>query len=252
MELGYVIDVLLGRPDKENYHMSLIQIDPSIKGHVGVFIDELDKVMDRCSVHVALDIGSRDAMVAIALEEYFPEATIYAFECNPPAIADCERNLSDHPDITLVTKAVSDENGPVNFYAIDPERTITTWPDGNIAASSLYVANPAYPLETYFQNKITVEAITLEQWAVDAGVNTVDIIWMDLQGAELKALRGMGGLIDTVKIIYTEVEYKEMYLGQPLSGEVNEWLTSRGFHFHTKMNTSAWFGDELYVRDGLG
>jgi len=216
---------------------------------VSVLVSELDEIVDRHSVHTILDIGSRDALEAIALKDHYPEATVYAFECNPPAIERCAQNIQDHPDIILIPKAISDECGPVVFHAIDPEKTITTWPDGNIGASSLFVANPAYPNETYVQNEITVEAITLAQWAVDAGVDTIDIIWMDLQGAELKALRGLGELIETVRAVYTEVEYREMYFGQPLFPEIDEYLTLHGFHLRAKFNTSEWFGDVLYVRE---
>lgn len=229
-----------------------IQISPFIEQYVDAFVKELDKVMDRHSVRVALDVGSRDAVVAILLKERFPEATVYAFECNPPAIEDCKVNIGNRPSVILVDKAVSDENGLVDFYAIDPKKTITTWPDGNIAASSLYIANPAYPHERYHQNKIVVEAVTLEQWAMDSKVNAVDVLWMDLQGAELKALKGMGELLETVKVIYTEVEYKEVYFDQPLFDEVNEFLVLQGFRLHAKMNTSVWFGDALYIREELG
>jgi FkbM family methyltransferase len=218
---------------------------------VDLLMNSLGDILDDYPVRVILDIGSRDALEAIALKDHFPKATVYAFECNPPAIERCVENIGDREDIILIPKAISDECGPVDFHAIDPERTITTWPDGNIGASSLFIANPAYPIETYHQNKITVEAITLSQWAADIGVNTIDIIWMDLQGAELKALRGLGKLIHTVSVIYTEVEYREMYFGQPLFPEIDEYLTSRGFHLQAKFNTSEWFGDILYIREEL-
>lgn len=45
--------------------------------------------------------------------------------------------------------------------------------------------------------------------------------------------------------------YKEMYFGQPLFPEINEYLTTRGFHLHKKFNTSEWFGDVLYLRSDL-
>lgn len=202
------------------------------------------------SPHTILDVGSRDVLEAIEFKRRYPKADVYAFECNPEAIVRCRQNIAkfSHHPVTLVEKAVSDVDGPVPFYAIDPEKTITGWPDGNIGASSLFIANPAYPVETYVQNGITVESVTLKQWALDANVNAVDILWMDLQGAELMALKGMGDLISTVRVVYTEVAYKEMYFGQPLFDELNGFLVVHGFCLHSKFNTSQWFGDALYVR----
>ncbi len=65
----------------------------------------------------------------------------------------------------LVERAVSDVEGDIDFFAIDPDRTITPHPGGNIGASSLYLARDDYPHETYVQNKITVQSVTLAEWA---------------------------------------------------------------------------------------
>ncbi len=199
------------------------------------------------SVNVVLDVGSRDAKEAITMKEVFPKAQVYAFECNPPAIKLCEQNIGNLADIILVPKAVSDVNGKIDFFAIDPEKSITRQSDGNIGASSLFIANPAFPHEKYYQNKITVESITLERWAEEVGVRDIDILWIDLQGAELKAFQGMGPLLSRTKIIFTEVEFKEMYLGQPLFSEVDRYLTANGFYL-LKLHPSDWFGNALYVR----
>jgi FkbM family methyltransferase len=215
------------------------------------FAQKADSLIDPSKVRLALDVGSRDAEVAIYLKNHYPNAVVYAFECNPPAVELCRRALNGRHDIFLVDRAVSDVNGSLDFYAIDPEKTVTPHDDGNIGASSLYKANSDYPYEKYMQRKISVESVTLETWAFQNVIKAIDVLWIDLQGAELKAFRGLGTLINTVQIIHTEVEYKEMYLGQPLAKEVQDFLTSKGFVLHTRYNTSDWFGDELYCRKGL-
>jgi FkbM family methyltransferase len=218
---------------------------------VGELVKLIQTHIDCGRARVILDVGSRDAEVAITFKKYYPNANIYAFECNPPAVDLCKRNIGNRADIFLVDKAVSDTNGLIEFYSIDPERTVTPHADGNIGASSLYIANPDYPYEKYYQNRILVEAITLEKWAKAAEVNKIDILWMDLQGAELKALKGLGNLIKNVKVIYTEVEYKEMYIGQPLFDDINQYIVSHGFSLHKQMNICEWFGNALYIRDDI-
>lgn len=203
--------------------------------------------IDPNSVKVVLDVGSRDAKEAITMKEVFPIAKVYAFECNPAAIKLCEQNIDSLNDIILVPKAVSDVNGKVDFFAIDPEKTVTSRADGNIGASSLFIANPAFPYEKYSQTKITVDSIRLNGWAEEVGVRDIDILWIDLQGAELKAFQGMDTLLLRTKIIFTEVEFKEMYLGQPLFREVNRYLSANGFCL-LKLYPADWFGNALYVR----
>jgi FkbM family methyltransferase len=217
---------------------------------VRCLVHDLRDYINPESVKVILDVGSRDAMESITLKDFYPDAVVYAFECNPPAIELCKRNIGERGGIILVPNAVSDINGTLEFFAIDPEKTVTTHRDGNIGASSLFVANPDYPYEKYHQEKITVESITLERWAKEAKVQEIDIMWIDLQGAELKAFRGMGDLLLRTKIIYTEIEFKEIYVGQPLFGDVDAYLSERGFCL-LKLYSPGWFGNALYIRKDL-
>jgi FkbM family methyltransferase len=217
---------------------------------VQLFMNDLREHINPESVKVILDVGSRNAMESITLKDYCPNAIVYAFECNPLAIELCRQNIGNRADIILVDKAISDVNGPIDFYAIDPEKTVTSHADGNIGASSLFVANPEYPHEKYHQNKITVESITLARWAENTGVRDIDIMWIDLQGAELMAFKGMGNLISHVKVIYTEIEFKEMYLGQPLFDEIDRYLNEKGFIL-LKLYPYGWFGNALYVRKDI-
>jgi FkbM family methyltransferase len=217
------------------------------------FVKQVQRFVDPSTVQTILELGSRDAEVSVALKRAFPHAKVFAFECNPPAIELCRRNIaaSGLDDITLVPKAVSDSNGTLDFFAIDPVKTITPHADGNIGASSLFRANPDYPHEQYHQNKITVDATTLARWSEEASISSVDLIWMDLQGAELRALEGMGALIKNIKILYTEVEYKPLYVGQPLFQDIDRFLRKSGFRLHGQFNRSEWFGDAMYVQSGM-
>ena len=214
------------------------------------FVSEVGRFLRPKTVNVVLDIGSRDAEVAVALQQSFPNSRVFAFECNPPALQLCRDRISAFGDdrIFLVAKAVSDSTGQLDFYSIDPSKTITPHLDGNIGASSLFVANPGYPYERYSQTKIRVHSTTLADWARDAHVTSVDIMWMDLQGGELKALKGMGDLLRTAKVIYTEVEFKPIYLGQPLFVDVDRFMRSMGFRLHKLFKHSDWAGDAMYVR----
>lgn len=221
--------------------------EPSVRQ----LVHEVGKYVSPSDVRVVLDVGSRDALIALALKKFYPNSHVYAFECNPEALKLCHQNISGEDGISLIDKAVSDTNGLVDFFAINTEKTITPHADGNIGASSLFQANESYPHERYAQNKIQVEAIRLDDWAQRAGIENVDLVWMDLQGAELLALRGMGKLIENVKFIFTEVEYKEIYKEQPLFPEVDAFLTNNNFELLKKMNTSEWFGDVLYVKRNL-
>jgi len=71
---------------------------------------------------------------------------------------------------------------------------------------------------------------------------------LDIQGAELKALKGFGDLIDKVDYIYTEVNTKYLYKNCALLHEMDEFLRLKGFErVDTKMTRHGW-GDAFYIR----
>jgi FkbM family methyltransferase len=182
-------------------------------------------------VRTIVEIGARDCRETLGFHAAFPAARIHTFECNPATLPQCRAAVAGKPAITLVERAVSNAPGPVTFYAIDQARTETGIENGNPGASSLLQASGKFELETYVQKPVTVEAIRLGDYLEENGVGSVDLLWMDIQGAELMALEGAGKRLDSVKLIHTEVEFVEIYSGQPLFPGIKRFLEARGFAF---------------------
>lgn len=194
---------------------------------------------------VILELGSRDCGEALAMAHQYPEAKVYAFECNPATLPKCLEVR--HPNITVVPKAVHSHDGLCTFYPINPQKTRTSWADGNPGASSLFKSNGQYTIEHYVQDEITVPCTRLDSYMKSQGLTQVDILWMDLQGAELLALQGMGELLSGVKLIYTEVTHKAMYTDQVLFPELDAFLRSHGF-FQTTRCRGGWQEDLIYLK----
>lgn len=57
----------------------------------------------------------------------------------------------------------------------------------------------------------------------------IDTLVIDVQGAELKVLRGMGKVLDQMKRCFLEVNLKEMYDGCVLKPELDDWMAKAGF-----------------------
>jgi FkbM family methyltransferase len=192
------------------------------------------------------DIGSRDGLQAVELSSLFHHAEVVAVECNRETLETCRRNIAQSTRIKLIEKAINSYTGRCAFYPIDPARTVTSWPDGNPGASSLFMATGDYPAESYVQNKVEVDCIRLDDLCRQLKINAIDLIWMDLQGAELLALKSAGPLLDTVRYIYTEVSHRPIYHGQCLFDDVDALLTARQFRRCTKINRERWQQDIIY------
>ncbi len=75
-----------------------------------------------------------------------------------------------------------------------------------------------------------------------------DFINMDIQGAELKALKGADKILPYIKAIYTEVSTKELYKNCVLLPELDEFLEKNGFKRIIINMTPNYWGDALYIK----
>ncbi len=211
------------------------------------FVQIVRSVLGRAPVRTIVEVGARDCVETLDFESTFPEARIFAFECNPATLPACRLAVMGRDRIKLVEKAVSDQRGTVTFYPTDPERTVTKHANGNPGASSLFRASPDYPHETYVQNEITVETTTLDDFMRSEGITGIDLLWMDIQGAELLALKGLGDRLRDVGLIHMEVEFLPIYQGQPLFDDVHEYLRAHGFTLLGFTSYSRYSGDAVYA-----
>jgi len=65
------------------------------------------------------------------------------------------------------------------------------------------------------------------------GLEDVDAIFIDIQGAELETLRNATSVLKNVVLVQTEVEFLELYIDQPLFADVDIFMRESGFMFHT-------------------
>jgi FkbM family methyltransferase len=200
---------------------------------------------------VVFELGARDASETLGFNELLENPEIYSFECNPATIPLCREKIQPYKNIHLIEKAVSEVNGKIKFYQIDQEKTVTTWKDGNPGASSLFPSSGKYPIEKYVQNEIQVEVISLKNFIESYKINHIDLLWMDIQGAELNALKGLGEYIEKVKIIHLELEFFEIYKNQPLFWEVKSFLNKNGFYLIGFTSFEKYACDGIFINKNL-
>lgn len=75
-----------------------------------------------------------------------------------------------------------------------------------------------------------------------------EFINLDIQGAELRALVGLGEHLSKVKWIYCEVNKIPLYKGIPLIDELDDFLNKQGFQrYMTRWVPFKGWGDALYI-----
>jgi FkbM family methyltransferase len=192
--------------------------------------------------------GARDCGETVMIAREFPGARIFSFECNRATLPACRERAAAYPQITLTESAVGETDGTATFHPIDQEKTVTTWTDGNPGASSLFLASGRYEVESYVQRTEEVAITRPDTFMAANRIAKVDAVWMDIQGAELMALRGFGERISDVRLLSLEAEFIEIYEGQPLFREIRDFLAAKGFLLTSFLTLGRHSCDAVFVR----
>jgi FkbM family methyltransferase len=88
----------------------------------------------------------------------------------------------------------------------------------------------------------------IEEEKID--MDKVNFLNLDIQGNELRALKGMEEYLNKVDYIYSEVNVDYLYVDCCLMKEIDEYLKEFGFkRVVTKMCGDTGWGDAFYVKD---
>lgn len=82
-------------------------------------------------------------------------------------------------------------------------------------------------------------------------IEKLNFMNLDIQGAELKALKSMAHYIDNIDYIYTEVNTEYVYKDCALLNEIDEYLNEKGFERKcVRIYNNCGWGDAFYMRKG--
>jgi FkbM family methyltransferase len=214
------------------------------------------ELLKHFSVHDKLtifDIGSCEAEDSIRYSLLFPNAEIYAFEPLPANYVKCQNNIAKYKkqNIKLFNVALSNTIGNSDFYVSNgspDEKTNTAeWDYGN-KSSSLLAPDKVKEVFKWlkFDDKVTVKTSTIHNVCLNEGVSQIDIVHMDVQGAELLVLQGAGKWIQKIKVIWLEAENVTLYKDQPLKKDIEQFMKAQGF-VKTLDSVVGVAGDLFYV-----
>jgi FkbM family methyltransferase len=194
--------------------------------------------------------------------------TIYGFDADADACEAANADIAERSDITWneihIPLALGRSCGEQTLY-------VTNEP----MCSSLYPPNEAFIARfdglkelAGLDFEIDVETTTLDQFCEAEKISEIDFLQIDVQGADLDVLHGAINLLaKSVLAIQIEVEFSELYKGQPLFADIDTFLRSQYFSLfdlyrshlrrvsapitsETHLGQILW-GEAFYMRDLL-
>ena len=187
---------------------------------------------------------NQGAVVHVGAHEAEERELYLALNLNPrvwieaqPTLATTLTNRLHAPDDLVLQGAAWSERG-LSF-------------DFNVSSNSQ--SSSVLELGTHERNRpdityvktVKVNSIVLEE--VLSKYDSVTLLNLDIQGAELQALRGAGRELTKVKAIYTEVNFEEVYKDCALIGDLDSHLKKFGFKRIITFRTQFGWGDALYL-----
>jgi FkbM family methyltransferase len=99
-------------------------------------------------------------------------------------------------------------------------------------------------------HKLRLTTTTFDDLLKNTNTNfDYDVAVLDLQGAEIKALKGANILMKRVKAVVVEVSKIELYSNAPLEEEVDYFLLLNNFKKSLASYTEYGWGEALYIKD---
>lgn len=190
---------------------------------------------------VIVEAGAHIGSDTIEMSKLWPKGSIYAFEPIPHLFGQLIRNTEHLRNIRCYPFALSEKRGISKMFVSSGESDASS---SLLPPKEHLVEHP----KTFFLSTIEVQTTTLDLWAMENRVNKVDLLWLDMQGCELPALKASPCILRKVLVIYIEVFLKELYEGVSLYQEVRQWLKDNGFRLEREELPWRDAGNALFVR----
>jgi FkbM family methyltransferase len=198
---------------------------------------------------VVVDVGAYDGAVTAEYLELFPDALCHALEPHPASFAAATDRLAGHSRARLHRLALSDAPGRGMLHAFPTTATNSLLPP--VPNVGLLIG-PGH-MDSFEQ--VEVEVTTLDLFAQKQRLPQIDVLKLDVQGAEAHVLRGAEQLLRArrIKLVAAEALFVQVYRGQAYYHDVAALLEEVGYrlfdfyNFHYGPDGRLHWGDAIFV-----
>lgn len=168
-------------------------------------------------------------------------------EAIPEVFEKMKQKLDSNIDAIAIQACISDQ----------AFKNVTFYVTNNAGQSSSFLPlkkHKEYHPDVTVERTIEMITLTLDD-VVGANIQNpyfnsenYNFLNMDIQGAELLALKGFSKGLKNIDYVYLEVNSDELYEGCALVTEIDEYLAQYGFEPKECVMTEAQWGDKFYVK----
>lgn len=210
---------------------------------------QVQKELIKKTKPMIFDIGANRGDISAKYQQLYKKATIHAFEPFP----DTYKILYENSKITGCISnnlALDEQPGEKCLYINKSVDTNSFLESSRIGASSDEYCRTV--------DKLVVQTTSIDVYCLKNKIATIDIMKLDVQGAELMVLKGSKFMLEQkrIKLIYTEVYFKQQYKDQPLFSDLEVFLREYGYilvdlyNLYYNANQILW-GDAIFIEKSV-
>ena len=211
----------------EKFEM-LVQANETVGRHLGLFgvFEATESAFFRSVIRdadICFDVGGNVGYFSMLLAALAPRGAIHVFEPIPlnAALIAANRELNGYTHIHISNCAVGDQAQTLNFTV-----------SADSAYSSLHDVGRSLAVAT-----IAVQMITLDDYVKQHGIPRVDILKVDVEGAEGLVIQGAAQLLGDVqrapRVVLMELYQENMVPFGTSVAEALARMASFGYRAHT-------------------
>ena len=193
---------------------------------------------------VIVDGGAHRGGSVDAFSVYVPHAEFHCFEPDPILAKELKGLFAGKPNVRVIASALGQSSGHATFNinASRPTNSLLPVADGIQA-----------DLQALCQvvEQVDVDVVSIDEYCKAQGIKQVDILKLDLQGYDYKALLGASLTLQNVQVVQVEVLFAEIYQGCNLFPDILTLMRGHGFSLYTLCGIHYGKNDELLWSDAI-
>ena len=199
------------------------------------------------ATRVVVDVGAHHGEEIATYLEMFPEATVHAIEPTPESLEVLHRTYGATSRVKIHAGGLAEAASVsmLHTYAASECNSLTPYaPDPLLNRASLGESQ-----------RVAVQTWTLDQFCADQGLDEIDLLKLDTQGAELRVLSGGANFLKNqrVRLLALEVLFVPLYEQQADADQVLATLRQFQYRPYDWYNFSyddsgqVLFGDAMFL-----
>ena len=175
---------------------------------------------------IIIEAGAADGNDTVFFGKNFPNSKIYSLEPMSSLYNITFKKIQKFNNINLFKLAFSHTDGRMELNLAENQNQ--PWGSSSLLKPKLHLE--IHPGIT-FNSKESVETIKFDSFLSMNNIESVDLLWLDLQGVEPDVLMASNQL-RKVKYIYSEVSVLENYENQILYEDFKKFMITSGYKVH--------------------